>query len=142
MSVNERQKTALATNFFLLKYGVHTIMRTVSACLHNPSHSGMDYMILDVQLDVNACDCIQGSTDTARESALKVNSGRKIPCRPGESNLCQRRASPMLYHLIKSHPRDVEIQELTNLNSHLSLVMPAFMSVLSFALVPCNFPWT
>ena len=34
-----------------------------------------------------------------RESALKVDSVRKIPCRTGESNLCQRRASPMLYQL-------------------------------------------
>ena len=33
----------------------------------------------------------------AGESALKVDSGRKIPCRTGESNLCQRRDGPMLY---------------------------------------------
>ena len=31
-----------------------------------------------------------------RESALKVDSGRKIPCRTGESNLRQRRDGPML----------------------------------------------
>ena len=31
-----------------------------------------------------------------RESALKVDSGRKIPCRNGESNLRQRRDGPML----------------------------------------------
>ena len=31
-----------------------------------------------------------------RESALKVDCGRKIPCRTGESNLRQRRAGPML----------------------------------------------
>ena len=34
-----------------------------------------------------------------RESALKVDSGRKIPCRIGESNLRQRRDGPMLYQL-------------------------------------------
>ena len=34
-----------------------------------------------------------------RESALKVDSGRKIPCRTGESNLRQRCAGPMLYQL-------------------------------------------
>ena len=34
-----------------------------------------------------------------RESALKVASGRKIPCRTGESNLRQRRNGPMLYQL-------------------------------------------
>ena len=32
-----------------------------------------------------------------RESALKVDSGRKIPCRTGDSNLPQRRAGPTLY---------------------------------------------
>ena len=34
-----------------------------------------------------------------RESAQKVDSGRKIPCRAGESNLRQRRDGPMLYQL-------------------------------------------
>ena len=34
-----------------------------------------------------------------RESALKVDSGRKIPSRIGESNLNQRRAGPTLYQL-------------------------------------------
>ena len=32
-----------------------------------------------------------------RESTLKVDSGRKIPCRTGESNLCQQRDGLMLY---------------------------------------------
>ena len=48
-----------------------------------------------------------GCTDThVRESALKVDSGRKIPCRTGESNLRQRRAGPTLYQLsyIPSQP--------------------------------------
>ena len=49
--------------------------------------------------DVNACDCSRGCTDTVRESALKVDSGRKIPCRTMESNLRQRRAGPVLYQL-------------------------------------------
>ena len=34
-----------------------------------------------------------------RESALKVDSRRKIPLRTMESNLRRRRASPMLYQL-------------------------------------------
>ena len=34
-----------------------------------------------------------------RESSLKVDSGRKIPCRTGESNLRQRRDGPTLYQL-------------------------------------------
>ena len=40
-----------------------------------------------------------GCTDTVRESALKVDSGRKIPCRTGESNLRRRCAGPILYQL-------------------------------------------
>ena len=34
-----------------------------------------------------------------RESALKLDFGRKIPCRTGESNLRQQLAGPMLYQL-------------------------------------------
>ena len=34
-----------------------------------------------------------------RESALKVDSRRKIPCRTGESNVRRRHAGPMLYQL-------------------------------------------
>ena len=49
--------------------------------------------------DVNACDCTWGCTDTVRESALKVDSGRKIPCRTGESNLRRQHADLMLYQL-------------------------------------------
>ena len=41
----------------------------------------------------------ESCTDTVRESALKVDSGRKIPCRIGESNLPQRRAGPSLCQL-------------------------------------------
>ena len=52
----------------------------------------MDYGIFNMCTDVNACDCAQGCTDTIRESALKVDSGRKIPCRTLELNLCQQRA--------------------------------------------------
>ena len=41
----------------------------------------------------------EGCSDTVGESALKVDSGRKIPCRTGESNLRQRRGGPTLYQL-------------------------------------------
>ena len=63
----------------------------------------MDYGIFDLRTDVNACDCTRGCTDTVRESALKVDSGRKIPCRTGESNLRQWRAGPTLYPLSYIH---------------------------------------
>ena len=39
-----------------------------------------------------------------RVSALKVNSGRKIPCRTEESNLRQPRDGPMLYQSATSPP--------------------------------------
>ena len=38
-------------------------------------------------------------TNAVRESAPKVDTIRKIPCRTGESNLPQRRAGPTLYQL-------------------------------------------
>ena len=59
----------------------------------------MDYRIFNVRAYVNACDCTRGCTDTVRVSALKIDSGRKIPCCTGESNLRQRRAGPTLYQL-------------------------------------------
>ena len=45
-----------------------------------------------------------GCADALRESARKVGSGEKIPCCSGESNLRQRRASPMLYQLSYTPP--------------------------------------
>ena len=68
-------------------------------CFHNPPNSDMDYEIFNVRIDVNACDCTQGCMDTVREPALKVDSGRKIPCRTRESNLHRQHASLMLYQL-------------------------------------------
>ena len=65
-------------------------------CFHNPPNSDMDYRIFNVRTDVNAGDCTRGFTDTVRESALKVDSGKKIPCRTGESNLRHRCDGPML----------------------------------------------
>ena len=77
---------------------------TYSTCwviqyLHNPQNSDMNCEIFNMYADVNACDCTPGYTDTARESALKVDSRRKIPCCTRESNLHWRRADPMLYQL-------------------------------------------
>ena len=66
-------------------------------CVHNTPNSDMDFRIFNVRTYLNAYDCTRGCTDTVRESALKADSGRKIFCRTGESNLSQRRAGPMLY---------------------------------------------
>ena len=57
----------------------------------------MDYGIFNMCTDVNACDCTRGCTDDVRESALKVDSGSKIPCGTEKLNLCWQHASPMLY---------------------------------------------
>ena len=56
----------------------------------------MDYRIFNVRTDVNACDFTRDVRTHVRESALKVDSGRKTPYRTGESNLRQRRDGPML----------------------------------------------
>ena len=68
-------------------------------CFHNTPNSDMEYRIFNVRTGFDVCDCTRGCIDTVRESALKVDSGRKIPCRTGESNLRQRRAGPTLYQL-------------------------------------------
>ena len=49
----------------------------------------MDYRIFNGRTDVDACNFTQGvQTHIRLESALKVGSGRKIPCHTGELNLC------------------------------------------------------
>ena len=49
-----------------------------------------------------------GARTRVRESALKVDSGRKIPCRTEESNLRQRRDGLMLWPTeLHSHPRSL-----------------------------------
>ena len=62
----------------------------------NPPTSDMDYRICNVRTNVNACNFTWGFTNTVRESAIKVDSGRKIPRRTGESNLSWWRAGPTL----------------------------------------------
>ena len=52
-----------------------------SVSIINPTNSDMNYRVFNVRTDANACDCTRGCTDTIRESALKVDSGRKIPSR-------------------------------------------------------------
>ena len=59
----------------------------------------MDRRIFKVHTDVNACDCTWGVRTHVTESALKVDSGRKIPRRIGESNLRQQRVGPTFYQL-------------------------------------------
>ena len=48
---------------------------------------------------------VGGLIDTVRESTLKVDFGRKIPCHTKESNLPQWHAGPMLYQFSYTHPK-------------------------------------
>ena len=48
-------------------------------CFHNPPNSDMDCGIFNVRTYVNAYDCSWGCIDTVEESALKVDSKKKIP---------------------------------------------------------------
>ena len=79
-----------------------------------------------MRADVNACKPLHtglvsqlvsalNHADTVRESALKADSGRQIPCRTGESSLPQCRAGPTLYQL---SPRSGELRT-QKLKSHL-----------------------
>ena len=53
------------------------------------------HWIFNMHTSVNACDCIQCCVNTLRESALKVQSGRNIPCCTAELNqLHQQHAGP------------------------------------------------
>ena len=78
-------------------------------CYHHPPNSDMDCGIFNARMDVNACDCTRGCTDTVRKSALKVDSGRKIPYHTGESNLRRRRADPMIYQLSYIPPPPISL---------------------------------
>ena len=71
----------------------------VFQCFHNPPNSDMDCRIFNMRTDVNASNYTRGCTDTVRESALKVDYGRKIPGCNAESNLPQWHNSLTLYPL-------------------------------------------
>ena len=75
---------------------VHAGCFSVSTIQQN---SNMDYRIFYVRTDFNACKYTRRFTDTLGESALKIDSRRKLPCRTEESNLHQQRAGPTLYQL-------------------------------------------
>ena len=47
-----------------------------------------------------------GGVRTPKESALKVGSGRKVPCCAGQSNLYQQHAGLMLCQQLHPHPKE------------------------------------
>ena len=63
----------------------------------------MDRRIFNLRADVNACDCTWGCTDTARESALKVDC-EKIPRPTRESSLRRSAACRPDALLTELHP--------------------------------------
>ena len=67
-------------------------------CVHTSLNSDMDYRIFNVHTDVNGI-ALRGCSNIMRESALKVDCGRKIPCLTRELNLCQRYAGPTFCQL-------------------------------------------
>ena len=100
-------------DFFYGKFGVFCPGKaSCNSCAIQPTvHAGCftvsvihqtldtDYSIFNMHTGVNVSDCTGGCTDYIREPALKVDSGRKIPCRTGESNLNEWPANLTLYHL-------------------------------------------
>ena len=62
-------------------------------------NSDMDCRIFNIDTADNACACTWGCMDTETESALKIDSGRKIPCHTRKSNLPQWRTGLALYQL-------------------------------------------
>ena len=68
--------------------------------------------IFNVYTGVDACDCTRGCADTAGESALTVDCGRKIPCCTGDSN-------PHRAVLLLAFPSDALPTELSSLVSGL-----------------------
>ena len=67
-----------------------------SASFHNPPNSDMTTGSLMCSQMLMHAIAQGGVRSHVRESALKVDSGRKIPCGTRESNLRQRRAVPRL----------------------------------------------
>ena len=119
-----------ATESRYLTYGACWVFK----CFYNPPKSDMDCGIFNVRTNVNACDCTQGCTDIARESALKVDSGRKIPCRTGGSNLLRKSAGPMLYHLSYTPARNqnIDLHTFPTSKNYFSPLVSAFFSRLLF----------
>ena len=95
-----------------------------AGCFHNPPNSDVDYRIFNVRTDVNACDWTGGVRTLVRECALKVDSGRKIPRRTGESNLRQRRDGPML------SPTELHPHHYGYISQHSHLITCHIVSIL------------
>ena len=62
---------------------------------HNPPNYDIEYRIFIVRRDVDTCDYTPVCRNTETELHWKLTLGRKFLAATGESNLRQRRASPM-----------------------------------------------
>ena len=56
----------------------------------------MDFGIFNVRINVPACDCVQGCTDTLKVSALEADSLllEKLKCSTGSTKLCPAQQNP------------------------------------------------
>ena len=52
-------------------------------CLYRQMYGYQCFLIFNVRTDVDACDCTRGLNGHRKRVSLKVDSGRKIPCRTG-----------------------------------------------------------
>ena len=78
--------------------------------------------------DVDACNRTWRCVNTAGESALKVYSERRIPCRTRESDLHQQHAGLMLYQL-NYVPRSLEWMHKTLSGVIAYLYVSAFLKL-------------
>ena len=67
----------------------------------------------------------KGCTYVIRESALKIDSGRKILCFSGESNLSQWQTGMTQYHLsyIPPHLLHIQLQSGPDLNQNFGIIL-------------------
>ena len=77
--LQQRAHCAWATTVVKLIIFVAYGARWVCLCYYNPLNSEMDHKIFTVRRDVKSCDCTSECTDTEIESALKIDSRKKIP---------------------------------------------------------------
>ena len=99
------------------------------------SSTGLWHGLQDLQHAhrVNACDCARRCTDTVRESAVKVDSRRKVPFRTGESNM--RRRLPTELHPNPTHHHN-SIVCLHFLTVQFALIWPTTLTGLKSPICP------
>ena len=111
------------------------MVRAGYICVAIIHQTDMDHRISIMCTDVNACDCTQQCTNTERESALKADSGKKIPLlNQGIEPVSTAWRSDALTNWATSHPH-VWFQALLTVGmfalriAHPRLSVPHFVSL-------------